>query len=131
MAKCSCKRNKIGRPMRRGTKKYTGALVTGAQIAGGFIAAKMVNRVIPATVNPDIISGAKALIGVVLAGTQKGALADVGTGMIVAGGTELVSKALPQVAGLAGPSIGSLPFRMRDVATKNQIAGMPAENLVD
>ena len=66
-------------------------------VAAGAVAAGAVNKFVPETVNPKIVSGGKVALGVVLpmlskSGTTKNVLSGVGSGMIAVGAVELLKS---------------------------------------
>jgi hypothetical protein len=72
--------------------------MTGAvSVLAGALVGKYINKVLPATLNPTLLSGGKIALGLFLpgfskSGTTKNILAGVGSGMIAVGGVELLTN---------------------------------------
>lgn len=62
-------------------------------VAGGAVAAGLVNKVVPATINPNLVSGGKIALGIALPMFVKSPLmSGIGAGMIAVGSYELVKS---------------------------------------
>lgn len=83
--------------MARRKSKIVDTVKTGALMAGGAIAANKVKSLIPIE-NTMVKNAAPVVAGVLLSG-QKGALADVGAGMMAAGLANLIGGFVPGLAG--------------------------------
>jgi hypothetical protein len=62
----------------------------------------MLNKVVPSTVDPRLVSGGKVALGIALpmlskSGATKNILAGVGSGMVAVGGVELLKAVAPNV----------------------------------
>ena len=96
------KRSKMSGVKRRrhsvGAVDFTNIL----SVLAGAVAGKMINKVVPSTVDPRIVSGGKVALGVVLpmlskSGSTKNLLSGVGSGMIAIGGVELLQSFAPNM----------------------------------
>jgi hypothetical protein len=69
-------------------------------VVAGAVAGSMVNKVVPSTVDPRLVSGGKVALGVALpmfskSGSTKNILSGVGSGMIALGSIELLRSFAP------------------------------------
>jgi hypothetical protein len=98
------KRKKISGVRRRQRMHGVGA-VDFTNILGviaGAVAGSMLNKVVPSTVDPRLVSGGKVALGIALpmlskSGATKNILAGVGSGMLAVGGVELLKAVAPNV----------------------------------
>ena len=98
------KRKKISGVRRRQRMHGVGA-VDFTNILGvlaGAVAGGMVNKIVPSTVDPRLVSGGKVALGIALpmlskSGSTKNILAGVGSGMIAVGGVELLKAIAPNM----------------------------------
>ena len=98
------KRKKISSVRRRQRMHGVGA-VDFTNILGviaGAVAGSMLNKVVPSTVDPRLVSGGKVALGIALpmlskSGATKNILAGVGSGMVAVGGVELLKAVAPNV----------------------------------
>jgi hypothetical protein len=98
------KRKKISGVRRRQRMHGVGA-VDFTNILGviaGAVAGSMLNKVVPSTVDPRLVSGGKVALGIALpmlskSGATKNILAGVGSGMVAVGGVELLKAVAPNV----------------------------------
>ena len=96
------KRKKISGVRRRQRMHGVGAVdftnVLG--VIAGAVAGSMLNKVVPSTVDPRLVSGGKLALGVALplfskSGSTKNILAGVGAGMVAVGSVELIKSVAP------------------------------------
>jgi hypothetical protein len=96
------KRKKISGVRRRQRMHGVGAVdftnVLG--VIAGAVAGSMLNKVVPSTVDPRLVSGGKLALGVALpmfskSGSTKNILAGVGAGMVAVGSVELIKAVAP------------------------------------
>jgi len=96
------KRKKISGVRRRQRMHGVGAVdftnVLG--VIAGAVAGNMLNKVVPSTVDPRLVSGGKLALGVALpmfakSGSTKNILAGVGSGMVAVGSIELLKAVAP------------------------------------
>lgn len=71
-------------------------------VVAGAVAGGMLNKVVPSTIDPRIVSGGKVALGVALpmlakSGSTKNMLAGVGSGMIAVGSVELIKNFAPNL----------------------------------
>ena len=82
---------------RRGLGAISGHLTTVLAVAGGAVAAGMINKIIPATVNDKIVAGGKILVGAFLPTLVKGQGRQIaeaaGLGMVAVGSVDLLKSA--------------------------------------
>jgi hypothetical protein len=98
------KRKKISSVRRRQRMHGVGA-VDFTNILGviaGAVAGSMLNKVVPSTVDPRLVSGGKVALGIALpmlskSGATKNILAGVGSGMVAVGGVELLKAVAPNM----------------------------------
>ncbi len=98
------KRKKISGVRRRQRMHGVGA-VDFTNILGviaGAVAGSMLNKVVPSTVDPRLVSGGKVALGIALpmlskSGATKNILAGVGSGMVAVGGVELLKAVAPNM----------------------------------
>jgi hypothetical protein len=98
------KRKKISGVRRRQRMHGVGAIdfTNILSVVAGAVAGGMVNKIVPETVNPKLVSGGKVALGVALpmlakSGSTKNILAGVGAGMIAVGSVELIKSFAPNM----------------------------------
>lgn len=96
------KRKKISGVRRRQRMHGVGAVdfTNILSVIAGAVAGNMLNKVVPSTVDPRLVSGGKLALGVALpmfskSGSTKNILAGVGSGMVAVGSIELLKAVAP------------------------------------
>jgi hypothetical protein len=93
-------------------------------VAGGAVAAGLVNKVVPATVNPNLVSGGKIALGVALPMFIKSPLmSGIGAGMIAVGSYELVkTTGIVSGFGVADSDMVTISLEGVDVLSGNDFS---------